>query len=214
MGHARARVRALARSLHTACVECGEQRLCALDHAHIAGAAKRTNVTKCRGVAAVRSERAQCRTLCVVCHSRETFQQQFVGANPRSRRRSVRERRALAHDVLFNTYAGRCQFAGCAFTVTRADPAWRMAVMEWDHADGGATKTNDVTTLVRRGSAQALAAELRVCLPLCKAHHRVTTRARTAMGASVPFNVYAPGPRALAAAAATVADPAGWIDPW
>lgn len=197
--------------LHTPCVQCGEARLCALDHAHHSRALKHVRISRCRRPSAVLAEHDVVRSLCVGCHARETFAEAPRGSMRRAQRHGVVRREALVARHLQERYAGRCQFFGCAFAVAAHDPPAHRRVLEWDH-QGAAPKAMSISDLVWRGPDDALQAELRLCVPLCRPHHRVVTRYRRAVDAAHTVDRARPlPPEWMAAADATVQNPDAWI---
>jgi hypothetical protein len=186
-----------------------------LQHAHRDRASKRREVWQSRSVVAVKEEIQQTRSLCFLCHARETkSEERGIGEQlypARERRRAV----VMTH--LLDKYDGRCQFGDCTFQISLASDAAMRRCLHWDHQPSDDERNSErkverIAELVRVGSDEALIAELQKCRPVCDAHHRLVTRFRL----RPTFATYrvergAPVPVAMAeAAAATVENPDAW----
>jgi hypothetical protein len=158
---------------HTPCAKCGESRLLYLEFAHLAGPQKQNEVTRVRTVSQAAAELPLVRSLCVLCHRRETLESRPVSA----RRRRLQ---AVSHRVLLDTYGGRCQcgWAQCDVRVTNASDDAQMQLMEWDHQPSNSdSKVDRLSELVRR-KPHLVAHELTKCVPLYRPHHLAVTRYR------------------------------------
>lgn len=211
------RVWKASKQLHTPCVECGEMRLFALQHAHVTRANKRRAVGAHRSIRALQEERSKTRTLCFLCHASETVREEPLKGEVKYP--GPLRRRCIVDDVLFNSFGGQCQFPCCAFTVLRTDAIARKRCMHWDHqpASPHGTKLQDISWMVAHESDDnKLRAELKKCIPLCTAHHLLVTMFRRRKGYEqfcVSSSCQVP-PEMAAAAAATTEMPDAYLALW
>jgi hypothetical protein len=169
----RERMRQWRRANHTPCVNCGERHLICLEFAHFPHleAEKANNISSMRSVAHMERERPKVRSLCVLCHRKET-----LATRARSATTPLTVAQRMGRELLFKKYDGRCQcgWSGCQVRVTPTSSEAELQLMEWDHQPVCGPKLKDPS----RCTVAEVAAEFSKCLPLYRPHHLAITRYR------------------------------------